>query len=150
MQLILWRHADAADGLSDLERPLTDKGLKQAERMASFLRSRLPQNLRILVSPAKRAQQTVHALTKHFTTEQSIAPNCSVESLLKAANWPDGDGCVLIVGHQPVLGETAALLLCESHASFSVKKGAIWWLTRRTDVGDYQTNLRLVISPDLL
>ena len=150
MQLILWRHADAADGFPDLERPLTEKGLKQAERMASFLRSRLPQDARILVSPAKRAQQTVHALTKHFTTEPSIAPNCSVEALLKAANWPDGDGCVLIVGHQPVLGEAAALLLCASHASFSVKKGAIWWLTRRTDEGDFQTNLRLVISPDLL
>lgn len=150
MELILWRHADAADGLPDLERPLTDKGLKQAERMATFLRSRLPQDTRILVSPAKRAQQTAHALTRHFITEAAIAPNCSIHSLLKAANWPDGDGCVLIVGHQPVLGETAAQLLCDSHASFSVKKGAIWWLTRRANEGDYQTNLRLVMSPDLL
>lgn len=150
MELILWRHAEAVDGLPDMERALTDKGVKQAERMASFLRSRIPQDTRILVSPAKRAQQTAHALTRHFTTEPAIAPNCSVNSLLNAANWPDAEDCVLIVGHQPVLGEAAALLLCDSHVSFSVKKGAIWWLTRRTHEGDYQTNLRLVMPPDLL
>jgi phosphohistidine phosphatase len=150
MELILWRHAEAADGLPDMERALTEKGIKQADRMATFLRSRIPQDTRILVSPAKRAQQTAQALTKHFTTETAIAPNCSVHSLLHAANWPEGDGCVLLVGHQPILGAAAALLLCDSQASFSVKKGAVWWLARRAHEGDYQTNLRLVIAPDLL
>jgi len=150
MELILWRHAEAFDGIPDMERSLTDKGLKQAERMASFLRSRIPQDTRILVSPAKRTQQTAQALTRHFITEPAIAPGCSVQSLLKAANWPDEDGCVLIVGHQPILGGVAAHLLCDSQKSFSVKKGAIWWLTRRSREGDSQTNLRLVIAPDLL
>ena len=150
MELILWRHAEAVDGLPDMERALTDKGLKQAERMASFLRSRIPQDTHILVSPAKRAQQTAYALTRHFITEPAIAPNCSVTSLLNAANWPNGDGCVLIVGHQPVLGEVAARLLCDNHVSFSVKKGAVYWLTRRPHEWDFQTNLRLVIAPDLL
>lgn len=150
MELILWRHAEAVDGLPDMERSLTDKGLKQAERMANFLRGRMPQDTRILVSPAKRAQQTAQALTRHFITESAIAPNCSAHSLLTAANWPDGDDCVLIVGHQPTLGETAALLLCDSQNSISVKKGAIWWLTRRTHEGNCPTNLRLVIAPDFL
>lgn len=150
MELILWRHAEAVDGLPDMERFLTDKGLKQAERMAGFLRSRIPEHARILVSPAKRAQQTAQALTRHFTTEPAIAPNCSALSLLKAANWPEGDGCVLVVGHQPVLGEVAARLLCGNGDSFSVKKGAVWWFNRRTSNGDEQTSLRLVISPDLL
>lgn len=150
MELILWRHAEAVDGLPDMERHLTDKGLRQAERMASFLRSRIPQDTRILASPARRAQQTAHALTRHFTTEPAIAPSCSVASLLNAANWPDADGCALLVGHQPVLGAAVALLLCDSRASFSIKKGAVWWLTRRTHEGDFQTNLRLVMAPDLL
>lgn len=150
MQLILWRHAEAVDSLPDLERALTDKGLKQAERMASFLRSRIPQDTLILVSPARRTQQTAQTLTRHFTTEPSIAPNNSVQSLLKAASWPDGEGCVLIVGHQPTLGEAAALLLCNSLSSMSIRKGAVWWLTRHTNEGDYQTKLRLAIAPDLL
>ncbi len=150
MELILWRHAEAADGIPDLERALTDKGLKQAERMAAFLRERLPQDTRILASPARRTQQTAHALTRHFTTEPALAPNATVGALLKAANWQHGDGCVLIVGHQPTLGAVAAHLLCASNASFSVKKGAVWWLARRTREGDTQTNLRLVIAPDQL
>src|SRR3989339_175632 len=78
MELILWRHAEAVDGQPDMERCLTTKGVRQAERMATFLRSRMPQDTRILVSPAVRAQQTASALTKHFITEPAIAPNCSV------------------------------------------------------------------------
>jgi len=150
MELILWRHAEAVDGLPDLERALTGKGLKQAEHMAGFLRSRLPQDTRILVSPAKRTQQTAQALSRHFTTEPAIAPGCSVQSILKAAAWPDGEGCVLIVGHQPVLGEVIAKLLCDRQSSFSVKKGAVWWLKRSLADGEQQTSLRLVIAPDQL
>lgn len=150
MELILWRHAEAEDGYPDLGRELTSKGLKQAERMAVFLRPFLPPDIRILVSPAKRTQQTARALTRHFETEPAIAPGASAPAVLKAAGWPDGEGCVLLVGHQPTLGQTAALLLGEPSACFSVKKGAIWWLSRREREGDYQTNLRLVISPEFL
>lgn len=149
MELILWRHADAADGMPDMERPLTDKGLKQAERMAEFLQNRLPHDTRILVSPAKRAQQTARALARKFITESAIAPNCSIQAVLNAAHWPHGDGCVLIVGHQPVLGAVAAHLLSGSVQGFSIKKGAVWWLAR-TGREDNQTALRLVMAPDLL
>ena len=150
MQLIFWRHAEAVDGMPDMERVLTDKGIKQAERMADFLRSRIPQDTRILVSPARRTQQTAESLSKHFITEPAIAPNANLQSLLKAANWPEGDGCVLIVGHQPTLGEAAALLLCNNCTSFSIKKGAVWWFTRHSRDRDNQTRLHLAISPDLL
>jgi len=54
------------------------------------------------------------------------------------------------VGHQPVLGQIAALLLADSRNGFSVKKGAIWWLSRHTSEGDYQSNLRLAIAPENL
>lgn len=150
MELILWRHAEAEDGTPDMGRELTAKGHKQAEKMAAFLRPRLPENTRILVSPAKRTQQTVQALTRHFETESAVGTSAAPEDLLAAAGWPEGDGCVLVVGHQPTLGQTAALLLGEPAACFSVKKGAVWWLSRREREGDYQTNLRLVISPEFL
>jgi phosphohistidine phosphatase len=150
MELILWRHAEAEDGTPDTARELTAKGHKQAEKMAAFLHNRLPDDVRVLASPAKRTQQTVLALTKHFETEPGIGPGAPPQSLLAAAGWPDSDGCVLIVGHQPSLGQAAALLLGEPSACFSVKKGAVWWLSRREREGDYQTNLRLVISPEFL
>ncbi|MGV8933997.1 MAG: SixA phosphatase family protein [Gallionellaceae bacterium] len=149
MDLILWRHADAADGIPDLERALTEKGLKQAARMGDFLLKRIPQDTRIIVSPAKRAQQTAQALGKYYTTEPAIAPNCSVNAVLQAANWPAGEGCVLIVGHQPVLGAVAGQLLCSNKSAFSVKKCAVWWLSHRQDFAS-ETILRLVIAPELL
>lgn len=150
MELILWRHADAADGMADMERPLTEKGLKQAERMADYLRGRIPHDTRIIVSPAKRAQQTARALSKHYITEPAIAPNCSVKSVLDAANWPNDDSCVLIVGHQPVLGAVAGQLLGVNTTGFSVKKCGVWWFSRRSRDSNDDTVLRLVIAPDLL
>jgi phosphohistidine phosphatase len=33
---------------------------------------------------------------------------------------------------------------------WSIKKGAVWWFSRRERDGDSETTLRLVISPDLL
>ena len=150
MELILWRHAEAEDGSPDIARELTEKGYRQAEKMAAFLKKRLPDNTRILASPAKRTQQTVLALTQYYETEPEVGTGAPPRALLDAAGWPDGEGCVLIVGHQPSLGQTAALLLGEPSACFSVKKGAVWWLSRREREGDYQTNLRLVIAPEFL
>jgi len=150
MELILWRHAEAHDGTPDMERELTGKGHKQAEKMATFLRARLPEDTRMLVSPAKRTQQTAHALTKHFSTEPDIGPGASAQAILDAIGWPDAEGTVLVVGHQPALGQIAALLLANSRSGFSVKKGAVWWLSRHSSEGDYQTNLRLAIAPESL
>lgn len=150
MQLILWRHAEAEDGLSDMARRLTAKGEKQADKMAAFLRPLLPPNTRILVSPAKRTQQTAQALGKNFITEPAIAPGASPQAILKAADWPKGEGCVLIVGHQPSLGEVAALLMAGKAEYWSIKKGAVWWLSQREREENSATTLRLVIAPDLI
>lgn len=150
MELILWRHAEAHDGSPDMERELTGKGQKQAEKMATFLRSRLPEDTRVLVSPARRTQQTALALTKHFSTEPCIGPGASAQEILDIIGWPDAEGVVMVVGHQPSLGQIAAMLLANSRSGFSVKKGAVWWLSRHSSEGDYQTNLRLAIAPESL
>jgi len=148
MELILWRHAEAEDGLPDISRALTAKGKKQAEKMAIFLRTTLPHNTRILVSPAKRAQQTAQALSKNFITEPGIAPGTSPQALLKAACWPEGGGCTMIVGHQPALGEAAALLMTGKPECWSIRKGAVWWLGCGEE--NNQTMLRLIIAPEHL
>jgi phosphohistidine phosphatase len=51
------------------------------------------------------------------------------------------------VGHQPTLGQAAALALTGAPADWSVQKGAIWWLSTRD--GD-ETRVRAVITPDVL
>lgn len=151
MDLLLWRHAEAVDGFPDSERKLTLRGEEQARRMAAWLRTHAPKNMRILASPARRCQQTAQALGLPFETDVRLSTDNNVADLLAAADWPDGDGqhdAVLVVAHQPTLGHTAALLLSGSKADWSVRKGAVWWFTSRTKQGETQAVLRLVTAPE--
>ena len=150
MDLILWRHAEAADGVPDAQRPLTDKGQKQAQQMATWLRAHLPQHTRILASPATRTQQTVQALELPFETSTEVGVGASAVSILTAAAWPEAKHAVLIVGHQPTLGLLAAFLLCGEEQLWSVKKGALWWISNRMRQGGGQTVLRCSLAPDMM
>lgn len=150
MELLLWRHAEATDTAPDMQRELTAKGRKQAAAIASWLKPRIPQSSLILVSPALRTQQTAEALGMDFITRQDISPGASAETLLKAAGWPDADGTVIIVGHQPSLGEAISLVLTGNAQYWSVKKGSVWWLNSRIRDGESQATLRAVIPPSLV
>lgn len=153
MDLILWRHAEAhvlREGQTDLERALTPKGERQAQRMAEWLNHRLAHSTRIMVSPALRTQQTAKALDRHFKTVQLLAPEASVTALLSVTRWPEASEPVLVVGHQPTLGQVAALLLGEVAQTWVIKKGAVWWLRGREREGGNQVVLQAVQSPDCL
>lgn len=150
MDLILWRHAEAEDGTPDAGRKLTDKGRKQAQQMAAWLKQRLPEHTRILVSGATRAQQTAQAMGMAFDTSTQVGLNANPVSILTAAGWPDARGAVLVVGHQPTLGRLAAFLLCGEEQEWSVKKGAVWWLSNRVRQDEGQTVLRCVLAPEML
>ena len=150
MDLILWRHAEAEDGTPDRVRELTPRGRKQARAVARWLAKRLPEDARIVVSPAMRAQQTAAALDRAVETEPRVDVGAAPHEVLTAAGWPEGGGTVLVVGHQPTLGGVAALALTGVHASWPVKKGAVWWLRRRVRDGEVEVVLRAVIGPDLV
>src|SRR3954468_10902877 len=126
MDLILWRHAEAVlerPDLDDLERSLTPKGERQAQRMAEWLNQRLAHSTRILASPALRCQQTAKCLGKKFKTLDVLAPGRSPEALLAAARWPSANEPVLVVGHQPTLGIVASMLIAEQPQPWALKKG---------------------------
>jgi len=150
MDLILWRHAEAEEGANDLARELTPKGHKQAARVAEWLLQRLPSRFALISSPAARAQQTAQALGIPLKTAKEIAPGAPVSAILKAAGWPDHKGTVVLVGHQPDLGQAAAFLVCGSQGGVSIKKGGLWWLTDRVRDEGAQVVVRAVVSPDLL
>jgi phosphohistidine phosphatase len=150
MELILWRHAEAEDGVPDGERALTKKGRKQAAALAAWLKPHLPKHCRILASPATRTQQTAATLELPFVTTREIGVGATADEVLGAAGWPGAGGTVLVVGHQPTLGRVAALLLGGAEADWSIKKGAVWWFTRRVRDGNGQVVLRAVMGPDLL
>lgn len=150
MDLILWRHAEAEAGAPDLGRLLTAKGVQQAERMAKWLDHRLPATTRVLSSPAERAQQTARALKRKFRVVPELAPGASVAAVLAATGWPDAREPVLVVGHQPTLGEVAAYLLTDDEASWSIRKGSVWWLSNRIRERTSDTVLKVVIGPDFV
>jgi len=149
MQLILWRHAEAEDGggKPDTDRELTKKGHKQAERMAAWLQSRVDKRWRILVSPARRTLQTVAPLGLPFEEDDSVGLAATAQAVLDAAEWPHGARDVIVVGHQPTLGEVASALL-GSDDGLSIKKGAIWWFVARERNGKDEAVLRLVMSAE--
>lgn len=150
MDLILWRHAEAEDGMPDAKRRLTLKGQQQAQQMAIWLRAHLPKNTRILASPATRTQQTAQALERPFETTADVGIRASTISILTAADWLEARDAVLVVGHQPTLGQLAAFLLCGEEQLWSVKKGALWWISNRVRHGEGQSVLRCSLAPDML
>ena len=153
MDLILWRHAEAFEMRevdNDLERALTPKGERQAQRMADWLNQRLAHSTRILVSPAVRCQQTAKALGKKFKTLNELAPDGNGEALLKAARWPDASEPVLVIGHQPTLGFVASYLLSDQPQPWTIKKAAVWWIRGRNREDVEKVILQAVQSPDCL
>lgn len=153
MDLILWRHAEAFEQReveTDLDRSLTPKGERQAQRMATWLNRQLPHTTKVLVSPARRAQQTAVALERKFKTLPALAPEGTVDALLQAVRWPDAREPVLVVGHQPTLGLAAAYLLSGQAQAWTLRKAGVWWLRVREREGLSQVVLHAAVSPELL
>jgi len=150
MDLILWRHAEAEPGEPDLGRRLTAKGIQHAERVGKWLDRQLPATTRVLVSPAERTLQTVAPLKRKHKVVPDLAPGATAAALLSAVGWPDAREPVLVVGHQPTLGEVAAFLLAGEEAPWSVRKGAVWWLSHRIRNGMASTVIKVVIAPEFV
>lgn len=151
MDLIIWRHAEAHEAElheDDMQRALTPRGRKQAERMAAWLDAQLPQGTRVLSSPAVRAEQTVKALGRKYKVRDALSPGASVVDVLETSGWPEARYPVMLVGHQPALGSLVAQLLGMPEAACAIRKGAVWWLRHRIREGQSQTVLLAVTCPE--
>lgn len=153
MDLILWRHAEAEPGQLDQPdetRALTAKGRRQAAKMAEWLDRLLPDTCRILASPALRTVQTAELLGRKFKKHDALATDTNAEAILEAAHWPDSREPVLIVGHQPTLGQVMSLLISGEEQDWTIRKGSICWIARKMD-GEIKVNyLKAVLGPDLV
>lgn len=150
MELILWRHAEAEIGEPDEGRALTTKGQKQAKKMGEWLDHSLPHSCKIFVSPATRTIQTAEALGRKFKLMDELGPESNADKILAATQWPDSREPVLIVGHQPTLGQLAALLIDGQAQNWTIRKGNVWWIVRRKRDDIDGSYIRAVMTPELL
>jgi phosphohistidine phosphatase len=99
---MLWllRHADAADGVPDDERPLTELGVRQA-RDAGLALERIGEPIGLcLSSPKLRAVQTAELACEPLGVQVTIEPRLSGEPF-DVADLTAGLDDVMLVGHDP-------------------------------------------------
>jgi len=116
-KLILLRHAHAESataGQADRDRPLSREGLAEAEAAGRWLKDHGHLPDRILCSPATRTLQTLEqVLSTLGYLEQRSEPriyDATPGTLLQVADEHRDAGTLMIVGHNPGLEQTVALL----------------------------------------
>lgn len=118
-ELMLLRHgkSDWAKGLPDFDRPLSDRGKRDAQRVGNYLRvhSLLPD--RVISSPACRARETAEKCVKAAGMTAAIIEyddriyEASAETLSSVTEeLRDTAGRILLVGHNPGFDELAIAL----------------------------------------
>ncbi len=140
MDLYFMRHGiaeiqDESGISSDAERPLTPKGIKRMRKAAKGLLNLEISFDRILTSPLLRARQSADIVAEvlkmgdRVEEISELAAGGSVQDLLsRLGKYRESKG-LLLVGHQPLLGETASFLLCkEKGVKLDLKKGGLCYI----------------------
>jgi phosphohistidine phosphatase len=134
-ELQLLRHADAeVHAATDLERPLSEKGRRQAAEVARFLSEHPTVPELILTSTALRTVQTAEIIGKALQVDcvpcPWALPGMGVEEALYELKAYGRLKRVMLVGHQPDLGELIAFLLGMPQAvRVHVRKASLAQLT---------------------
>jgi phosphohistidine phosphatase len=137
MDLFLMRHGIAEaepseGGLSDRERPLSPKGLKRTRQIAGGLAALKLSFDRILTSPLVRARETAQIVAESLNIEgkveetSELAPDGSVQTVISRLAELRDEKSILLVGHQPLLGEIASFLLSRGKGiKLRLRKGGL-------------------------
>lgn len=139
MKLYLVQHAQAASKEQDPQRPLTEEGRRDLQKVSDFIR---PLNLPVDFlwhSGKTRAAQTAEILSEiiklgnPLITRDGLAPNDDVGVLKNELSSARQD--IMIVGHLPFLSKLTSLLLTgrESTNVVAFKQGGIVCLSRTQD-----------------
>jgi phosphohistidine phosphatase len=153
MKLYLVQHAKAAPKLVNPQRPLTEEGRRDVQKVAAFIK---PLNLCVDYlwhSGKRRAAETAELLAKVIDIKEAtiardgLGPNDDVTALRdKLLSSPQD---IMIVGHLPFLSKLASLLLAgsESAETIAFKNGGIVCLNR-SEANQWQVDW--VITPELI
>ena len=133
MDCILFRHGIAADWRDwqqeDHARPLTDEGIEKTRKAVKGLVWLGVSPTHLLCSPYLRTRQTADiaketlGVTGELQLCVELRPDASPEDFLNTLASFSGDDCVLCVGHEPLLGHTAGVMVLSQPVSgLSFKK----------------------------
>ena len=139
MRLYLMQHGEALPKDVDADRPLSEQGRGDAERMAAFLKSANIAAARVVHSGKTRARQTADILAtallagKASEMLEGLDPNDPVMPFAERVAVWDEDS--LVVGHQPFMSKAVCLLMTgnEEHAAVDFRPGSLVCLEREQD-----------------
>jgi phosphohistidine phosphatase len=138
---VLWllRHGDAADGSPDSERPLTEKGEKQARLAGRALKTLGVQPAACLTSPKLRAADTARLVCEELGIEPQHEPKLAGGPFDPEALAAGLGEDVLLVGHDPdfsmaVHSLTGAQVRMKKGGLAGVEKGELKVLLRPPDL----------------
>lgn len=115
MRIYLTQHGQAVPKETDPERPLSDQGRHDMQRLAVLLKHAGVHIDQVLHSGKLRAEQTASEIAAGMGLRATpgpidgLGPNDPVEPIAGRISGWSGDS--LVVGHQPHLARLAALLL---------------------------------------
>ena len=155
-QLYLLRHADAGDPMAwdgpDDDRPLSDKGHKQADRLGRFLSGIGFRPDAIISSPKARAAQTAEVAAGHLGVSVSVDERvgdelglAELERVLRDAGDPER---VVVVGHDPDFTYLVGLLCGAS--GVQMRKGSLARIDASRPLEAGGGTLRWLVPPDML
>ncbi|CAN5272708.1 histidine phosphatase family protein [soil metagenome] len=124
-ELILLRHAHAeaaAPGQDDADRPLSAEGRAEAEAAGKWLKEHGHLPDRVLVSPSRRTRETLEQVLAILgyveQREDRRIYEATSGTLMQVIDEHRDIGRVLLVGHNPGLEQTAALLASGQSGDF--------------------------------
>jgi phosphohistidine phosphatase len=130
-RLVLVRHAEAGAAVVDADRRLTDRGEREAAALGRWLAGTGTVPDRVLVSPARRARQTWDRAAEALdgaprpVVEERLYEN-TVDTALAAVRATAEDvGTLVVVGHNPSLGELAHVLDGQAGPGAGFPPGAV-------------------------
>lgn len=138
-RLIVLRHAKSewSDGVADHDRPLAERGRREAALAGRWLRENVSGMDLVVCSSATRARQTWKRVAKQLDPVPPLRIDdrmyaASVRGLLGVVHkLPDSANAVLLIGHNPGLEELVAELggvgLTMRTSSIAVLSGRSGW-----------------------
>ena len=129
MKLYCIRHCEALTSVVDPERPLSEKGLNDANALACYLQKKEIKIPRIMHSGINRAKQTAEVLASSFEGVQLIedgvllGENTEVLSVVqRVKTWTEDTA---LVGHMPYMSKLVQLLIMEHMNEEETEKARI-------------------------